>query len=332
MDLRNLLYDLNLLPSHSLGARTISIGNLTTGGTGKTPLVAFTAGLLAESGSAVCILSRGYGRQDPKNRVLVSDGTRLQADPRTGGDEPFELARRLIGKAMVIADGNRVAAAIWAKERFNVTVFILDDAFQHRRARRDVDVLCIDATNPWGNGRILPAGPLREAQSGIRRADAAVITRAELVEDTDHIQEMLRDHGLTGPIFLATSSRMRLTRLDDFTAGRTAVEEHELTAPAFVFTAIGNPSSFHAQLERSKIAIAGITSFRDHHSYRQRDADAVVQGARAFAASYLLTTAKDAVKLSDLNFEMPVFVVESETELNDIDRFRALIVGKGLKT
>src|SRR5690606_32048019 len=143
-----------------LGARTISIGNLTTGGTGKTPLVALVAKILIDEGETVCILTRGYGRANPKSRILVSDGHAILTDAATGGDEPVELAMQLEGKSIIVADPDRTAAAKWARERFPVSAFILDDGFQHLRVRRDLDIVCIDATNPCGNGQVLPAGDL----------------------------------------------------------------------------------------------------------------------------------------------------------------------------
>ena len=113
-DIRNTLYERGVLKSYSLGARTISIGNITAGGTGKTPLVAHVAALLAESGEKVCILTRGYGRDNPRDRVLVSDGEQVLVDAKKGGDEPVELARKLIGKAIIVADADRLSAAAWA--------------------------------------------------------------------------------------------------------------------------------------------------------------------------------------------------------------------------
>ena len=187
-DLRNALYDRGVLRSHPLAARTISIGNITTGGTGKTPLVAHVAEILAERGEKVCILTRGYGRENPKDRVLVSDGVNVLADAKQGGDEPVELARKLLGKAVVVADADRVSAAKWAKEKFGVTAFVLDDGFQHRRAERDVDIICIDATNPFGGGKMLPAGRLREPLHNLERADAVVITSADMVENISDLK------------------------------------------------------------------------------------------------------------------------------------------------
>src|SRR5215217_6944993 len=136
-DVRNALYDRGTLRSYDLGAKTISIGNITAGGTGKTPLVMYVAEILADAGEKVCILTRGYGRES-SGRVLVSDSVQVLVDARIGGDEPVELARKLIGKTIVVADADRVAAAGWAREKFEVTALVLDDAFQHRRAKRNL--------------------------------------------------------------------------------------------------------------------------------------------------------------------------------------------------
>src|SRR5436190_22356360 len=195
--LRNYLYDRGNLDTFDLGARTISIGNITAGGTGKTPLVAYVASLLASRGETVCVLTRGYGRKDPKKRVLVCDLEQVLADPFTAGDEPYELAQKLVGKAIVIADADRVAAAEWAKRRFGVTVFVLDDGFQHRRAKRDLDIVCIDATDPFGVGAVLPAGRLREPITGLERAGAVVITRSDLVNDISNLRSEILN--LVGP-------------------------------------------------------------------------------------------------------------------------------------
>src|SRR6185503_7633483 len=161
-DARNSLYDRQIFRSEALGALTVSIGNLTVGGTGKTPLVAYVARLLSDNGESVCVLTRGYGRKNAAEQVLVSDGRRVLCDALTGGDEPVELAYKLLGKAAVIANRDRIAAARWAIENLGAKAFVLDDAFQHRKAKRDVDIVCIDSTNPFGNGESLPAGILRE--------------------------------------------------------------------------------------------------------------------------------------------------------------------------
>lgn len=326
MDLRNRLYDSGKLRSYSLGARTISVGNLTTGGTGKTPLVALIAVTLADNGEKVCILTRGYGRTDPKARVLVSDGNKVLVDAPTGGDEPVELAGRLIGKALVVADADRVAAAEWAKEKFGITAFVLDDGFQHRRAKRDVDIVCIDATNPCGNGQILPAGNLRESFSELRRADAIVITRADLAGCTDELTDRLRKRNPNAPIFLASTKITGLITLDDLIAGDRKETETAVDRP-FAFCGLGNPENFRLQLESEGIELAGFCSFGDHHKYTQADIEILIIEAKMAGAASLLTTVKDAVKLTGLRSELPIVVAKAEVRIDNEAGFRKLVTG-----
>lgn len=328
MDARNRMYDRGILRSYPLGATTISIGNLTTGGTGKTPLVALTARILAESGEKVCILTRGYGRKNENERVVVSDGESVLTDAATGGDEPVELARKLLGEAVVVADADRVAAARWAKERFGITAFVLDDGFQHRRAKRDLDIVCVDATNPCGNGRILPAGTLRESFKELRRADAIVITRSDLVDSVVDLKALLRKQDPSSPIFEGATQISRFVALNDFLHGSaTKVEIEE--APAFAFCGLGNPEIFRLQLVSQGINLAGLCVIGDHYRYDQADADSLQEGAERSGAAYLITTAKDAVKLEGLNFTMPVRVAEAEMLIvGDNRAFNDLVLSK----
>ncbi len=328
-DLRNRLYDRGTLRSHSLGARTISIGNLTTGGTGKTPLVALAAKILAENGENVCVLTRGYGRKNIKDRVLVSDGESVLTDVATGGDEPVELGRNLIGKAVVVADADRVAAALWARRKFGITAFVLDDGFQHRRAKRDLDIVCIDAKNPCGNGRVLPAGSLREPFKGLHRADLIVATRTNLVRSTDDLMRRLRKRNERAPIFSAQMRIKTVTALQDFLAATPSENaDNQRGNGSFAFCGLGNPKNFRRQLESENFAIAGFRSFGDHHRYSRVDVDLLENDAKAAGATALLTTAKDAVKLAGLEFELPVFVAVSEMIVENETAFGKLIVGE----
>lgn len=319
MDVRNGLYDKGVFETHDLGARTISVGNITTGGTGKTPLVAFVANILAESGETVCILTRGYGRKDAMRRVLVSDGNEVLADVSIAGDEPFELAQKLLGKSIVIADADRVDAAEWARRRFGVTAFVLDDGFQHRKAKRDLDIVCIDATRPDGqrqagslrSGRMLPAGRLREPVHNLDRADVVIITRADLVDDTSNLRSELSDLKLEATIFTA---RNKIVNVDEFRGERV-----------FAFCGLGNPEGFYEQIRRERIDIAETMTFPDHYQYTQKDIDEVEAEAQARGAGVLVTSAKDEVKLSDLKFEMPRHVVRIEIEIDDAEAFAALL-------
>ena len=344
-NVRNALYDRGFFLSHSLGAKTISIGNITVGGTGKTPLVALVAGILAENGEKVCILTRGYGRQNPKERVLVSDGENVLVDAKTGGDEPVELARKLIGKAIVVADADRVSAAKWALEKFGVTAFVLDDGFQHRRAKRDLDIVCIDATDPFGGGGVLPAGRLREPLANLSRADVIVITRANFADDIEDLKSQISDLNSDSPIFLAENCIARLQTLEEFHAKTQSSQRRDVNATTwnriglrfdgarlFAFCSLGNPDSFFASLsaELDAKAFEGLDlsetkAFPDHHYYSQTDIEGLEAKAMESCLDAFITTAKDAVKLKDLKFEIPCYVVEIEPVISDAAVFRTLI-------
>ncbi|HLM00339.1 MAG TPA: tetraacyldisaccharide 4'-kinase, partial [Pyrinomonadaceae bacterium] len=339
----------------------------TVGGTGKTPLVAHVARILNEDGARACILTRGYKRENPQNRVLVSDGERILADAGKAGDEPFELACKLIGVSAIVADRNRVEAGNWARENLGATAFVLDDAFQHRRARRDLDIVCIDATNPFGNGKILPAGILREPLSGLKRAGAVVVTRANLVEakQVADLKSRISEINPQCEIFVSENKISGLITLKEFTAkaagsetpiaesgsrreenqpktgadkhgfeneNRPAAADGQLTTDNYsAFCALGNPESFFEQLRREKFHLGLTEAFRDHHRYTQRDIDELERKAEANGAQSFLTTAKDAVKLKDLQFNLPCYVAESELIFDDEKGFRKLIVSAARK-
>lgn len=313
IDLRNALYDRGVFETHDLGARTISIGNITTGGTGKTPLVAYVANVLHARGEKVCILTRGYGRENSKQRVLVSDGEKILVDVRQAGDEPLELAQKLLGKAIVIADGDRVAAAEWANRKFGVTTFVLDDGFQHRKAKRDLDVVCVDATNPFGGGQMFPTGRLRELVANLSRADVIVITRANLV-DPSVIADLKFEISRAAPYASVFVS-----------ANAIANAEQLVGKGVFAFAGIGNPESFFALLRQNNIDVVGTRIFADHHKYSPSDAADINSAARSANANILANTQKDAVKLSDVKFEIPPISVVIETEIENREAFEKLL-------
>jgi len=325
MALRNHLYDRGLFRSYDLGAWTISVGNLTTGGTGKTPLVGLIAKMLIDSGERVCILTRGYGRRDPKKRVLVSDGRKLLVDADAGGDEPVELALKLDGKAVIVADRDRVAAGLWAKEKFGITTFLLDDGFQHRRLKRGLDIVCIDAANPCGNGRILPAGRLRESFNGLKRADAIVITRSDLVDDVKGLEQRLRKRNPSAKIFMARTELRGFVTLGDLHRNSPAPVSRT-PGVVFGFSGIGDPENFFATLRRGAIELADTESFPDHHRFSQTDIANVEAKARESGADGTVTTAKDAVKLKGLKFELPCCVAIAETVIDDVEVFTDLVI------
>lgn len=314
---RNRAYDRGMFRSHDLGARTISIGNLTVGGTGKTPLVLAVARHLIDRGETVCVLTRGYKRKS-SGQLLVSDGWQIVSDAASAGDEAFEIASMLGGRAIVIANADRVAAARWAMDRYAVTRFVLDDGFQHRRAERDLDIVCIDALAPGGvgtsrlsDGRILPSGRLRESADGLMRAGAIVITRSDLATDCDELVREIAAVANEKPIFL---SRTEITSLIDHTTGECA--EIDLDTPVFAFCGLGNPEAFFASLTLAGIDVVGKHAFADHHDYRTDDIADLADAARNAGAAALITTSKDAVKIGAVT-EMPILVAVAEIVIDE---------------
>ena len=331
-DLRNALYDKGVLRSHSLGVKTISVGNVTAGGTGKTPLVAHIAETLLERGYKVCILTRGYGRNDPSSRVLVADGSSVLADAKTAGDEPAELALKLKGKAVIIADPDRVSSGVWAKEKFGVTVFILDDGFQHRKVERDLDIVCIDATDPLGNEKMLPAGSLREPLHNLARADVVVLTRANLVDDVDALSARIRTYNSRCLILRAENRIAAVQDLEGFLKGddtRGDGPPQPTVAGCMAFCGIGNPENFFAMLHDSELSIRSKKAFPDHHAFSQSDIENLEREAAKSGARVLLTTAKDAVKLGGLRLSMPYYVVLSELKISDEAELDRLVLSFG---
>src|SRR5688572_7018629 len=221
---RKAAYRNGIFTVYRLPAPVVSIGNITTGGTGKTPLVEWVCRELAKDAGKVCVLTRGYGRVNPEMQVVVSDGSRILVDQRLAGDEPFLLAGKLIGVAAVIANADRVAAGHWAIQNLGANAFVLDDAFQHLRIARDVDIVTVDATNPWGDGELLPHGRLREDIDGVSRAHCVVITRAEQVASLDYLRTSIQKH-TSAPVF---TSRMVTASLQSIQGG--PVDYSKLTA------------------------------------------------------------------------------------------------------
>jgi tetraacyldisaccharide 4'-kinase len=333
MRARLALYRSGALRVQKIDAPVISVGNITTGGTGKTPLVEWLALMLAREHLRPCILTRGYGRTDAGARVLVSDGERVLAEAFEGGDEPRLLAEKLRGVAAVLSDADRVAAARWALENLRSNLFILDDGFQHLRIARDMNILTVDATNPWGGRRLLPHGRLREPLRELRRADCCVITRTEQAADVDSLREEISRLTNGRPVFLSQTrtkglrpvASMALNESDETSRGSLSSID-SLPQSFAAFCALGNPQAFFKHLRADGLTLMHTRAFPDHHVYTQSDIEQLEHEARAIGARVLLTTAKDSVKLRTLDFHLPCYAVEIELEFDDEAAFRQLIL------
>jgi tetraacyldisaccharide 4'-kinase len=214
----------------------------------------------------------------------------------------------------VISSAERVRAGNEAIKQFNTDCFVLDDGFQHLRLERDLNIVTIDATNPWGGGHLLPYGRLREPLSGLRRADIIVLTRIDQANNADHLRDEIRRLAGDVPIFY---SRMRTSRLTSLGGS-----SEPLVPPMAAFCAVGNPRSFFNALSQEVVLER---TFADHHRYSQSDIDSLIEAAKQAGANSLMTTAKDAVKLRDLSFSLPCYVLEIEIQIENEDELSRLI-------
>jgi tetraacyldisaccharide 4'-kinase len=265
-------------------------------------------------GYRICIVSRGYGRPDPGTRVLVSDGRSVLAGAGTAGDEPALLAEALVGKAAVLCDRDRFAGARWAVENLGTELIILDDAFQHFRLDRTVDLVVVDASRPL-------AGLMREGMRALRRADAVLLSRVELAQDASALIQKIDRASDGRPVF---SSWLESTALRPIKSS-SAAEEIPAGERVSAFCGVGNPDSFFAQVRREPFELVHTSAFLDHQAYTQIDVDEVCRAAHAAGANYLITTAKDEVKLRELRFSLPVFVLDTALFVERGDDFLALI-------
>jgi tetraacyldisaccharide 4'-kinase len=292
------------------GIPVISVGNLAAGGTGKTPLVAWLAARVRELGRTPAIVSRGYGGSAGRGPLIVSTGDGPLVDARACGDEPFQLARSLPGVVVVVGSdrwaGARAGAAAGAGTA------ILDDGFQHRRLARDLDLVVLDGRAPFGNGRLIPAGPLREPPSSLRRADVVVLTRLAGNDPAPAAMRSVRGAGFLGPVVRAGHS----------TVGFATAAGSPAPAPAraLAFCGIGDPELFRRDLLAAGTESLEFESFRDHHPYAAATWRRLRDRARSEGLA-LVTTEKDLARLLSLPGERvadsPLLVLRIESRVWD---------------
>jgi tetraacyldisaccharide 4'-kinase len=289
---RNAGYNRGVFRIHRLPCRVVSVGNLTVGGTGKTPTVMALARSLSAAGARPCILIRGYGGAGRGVRE-VSDGGTVRAGWREVGDEAVLLAETLPG-VPVIAGGDRVAAGRFAIERFHPDVILLDDGFQHRRIFREADLVLVDATDPFGGGWLLPRGRLREPVAGLRRAHAILVTRVDQVAYPEGVRDRIGAVVAGRPIGMAVYRACALRRLGE--QDRGAVGEMR-GKRVLALSGIANPRAFHRTLEGLGAVVMDRLVFPDHHPFGPEDRRRIEEAAGAARAEWIVTTEKDAVRL-----------------------------------
>ncbi|MGQ9898261.1 MAG: tetraacyldisaccharide 4'-kinase [Acidobacteriota bacterium] len=321
--LRMALYETAYLKPKRLMKPVIAVGNLTVGGTGKTPLVEYIARYLTDEGHETVILTRGYGRTATgQARVVLNDEQPLP-DYSLAGDEPLMLARRLPDVKIVVG-ANRFANGRFAETTYGCDVFVLDDAFQHLQLARDLNLLVLDATDPFGNGELLPFGRLREPLYALKRADAIVVTRTDRAFDQEHLLSVLAACEVTAPVFFAYHD---IVGIHELGTRRPQAQRSLIGTPLGVFSALGNPAIFEDDLANLGANLVFTRRFPDHHRYTAADIMALVTDAKAAGVQRLVTTEKDAVKVENFDFGgMPVSVVEIKTMLDEEVGLKSLLL------
>lgn len=311
--LRVLTYQAGIVKPTRLKAKVISVGNITLGGTGKTPLVVYLAQKLKKSGFKAAVLTRGYKRRKRGLTELVGK-SKNKVHWTEVGDEPYLLTSRLEDIPVVVSK-DRGASGVRAEKKYQVEVLVLDDGFQHWRLSRDLDIVVIDSTNPFGNSRLLPAGILREPLSSLKRADVFVLNRVDQVAKKQDIVSVLRSYNQEAPIIESRYKINSIERLFSPSPGGRGspirVEEKELSGKkVLAFSGIGNPVSFEKSLELLEVEVIKHHKFSDHFSYEKPDIMNLEREAQKSGADFMITTEKDSVRIPMMDdLQIPIYVL-----------------------
>ena len=304
------IYRRNIVKPRKLPCRVIAIGNITVGGTGKTPMTMYVARQLQRLGYRPAVISRGYKGRAEKNGALVSDGNKIFIGPDQAGDEPFMMACRL-NHIPVAVGGNRFAVGTLVLKEFDVDVIVLDDAYQHLKLARDLNLVLLDRNRPFGNGHLLPRGILREPVSCLERAHGFILTRSDTKTIGDAIitMESLRSILLRAPIFVSRHvpyyyqiGKGQSIRFDEIS---NQAESDAFDAlqdrKVFAFSGIGRNDDFKRTVESFNCGIAGFRFFADHHPYSRDDIEQICRCAKDAGADLIMTTEKDHARLAHIS-------------------------------
>lgn len=324
MRLRNAAYSTGRLKPRRLPGPAISVGNLTLGGAGKTPLAILVAGILVKSGYPTVLLSRGYGRRLGSHTQLVTPRASVSDPASELGDEPALIRRALPEIWMGIAP-ERYSVGLQIAALQPGSVYILDDGFQHRTLHRDLDLVILDPTQPFATNSVFPRGSLREPAKEIRRSQVVLVNGASSANACVEVELAVQSIHPNAIIFHCLQ---KIDRLIPFLDWKNMREDTPATLPCksvFLAAAIGNPDRFRRDVEQLGIEVKGARFFRDHHSISLSEWLHCARKARDANASFVLTTEKDAVKISH-SLDFPLLVACQSTSIVEKDQFEAILM------
>jgi tetraacyldisaccharide 4'-kinase len=321
--LRNWFFDIGILHSIDVGVPVISIGNITVGGTGKTPIVKNVAAILLESGKHVAIISRGYGR-NTKGTIVVSNGKSILADASSAGDEPLLLAEQL-RNAIVIVDEDRVRGAKKAIKEFGSDVIVLDDGFQYRYIKREKNIVLIDSYQSPFDTLLLPAGYRRELNSSFKRVDAVVVTKANGMDEALPLLEREELESIVNKF----SSSFQPTGIRHLFGGVKQSLEMLKKHTAIALCGIARPESFRHSLETCGVVVKESFNFSDHHKFTRDDIEQVVSVFNKTKTDFIITTEKDAVRLKQFEkilHKMPIVMLTMDVVVHQNNEWKKYLL------
>jgi tetraacyldisaccharide 4'-kinase len=319
IQVRQACYRAGIFKSRQLPCKVISVGNITLGGTGKTPLVIALARELLKRGITVGILSRGYKGRKERHGGVVSDGKRIHLTPTEAGDEPFMLARQLSGVPVLVGK-KRYVMGIYAHKRFGMDCLILDDGFQHLGIKRDMDIVLIDARRLFGNGRLFPRGPLREPLRCLRRASLLVLTKTGPSQTLTATEGILRFRAPAASLY---HSRYKPAFLLEAATGKRVPPQSVSGKRVFAFAGIADPEYFIYLLKELGADVVKEIHFPDHYNYEL--ADLTMMHEQGKTVDLYVTTEKDFVKLQSLPLDdIPLYILGIEQEIVEATFYQEL--------
>ncbi|MFZ3064230.1 MAG: tetraacyldisaccharide 4'-kinase [Nitrospirota bacterium] len=321
LKIRSFLYIAGLLKKRLLNAKVISVGNLTVGGTGKTPMVIAIAEILMKNNKKTAILSRGYKSQGEGKLKIVSDCNEIKLNTVSAGDEPYLMAEKLKGVSVLICP-DRYESGRYAIENLGADTIILDDGFQNFATKKDIDILLIDAMNPFGSGYLLPRGILREPLSAIKRANIIIITKADYLENISDIIETVRFYNPHAPIFKAIYKPSELVNIATVRRENINILKNRSVT---IFSGIANPLSFSYLIKNAGADIVEEFIFNDHHFYTKNEIDKIKLSGKK--TDIIITTEKDAVKIRELIKEdINIWAVRIDLYIDNMTELERLLL------
>lgn len=335
--LRSAAYQGGMIKPKSLPCTVISVGNITAGGTGKTPMTLYMAELVQRLGYKVVVISRGYKGELEKTGGIVSNGKTILMGPEKAGDEPFMLAGKL-KDIPVIVGKNRFEVGMQAIMKFNPDVIVLDDAFQHLKLKRDINLVLLDAKRPFGNSHLLPRGILREPLSSLSRSDAFILTRTDIASGSTESFTGINKYISFRPIYRTTHT-LYIDKVVDSYKDKTCIDVSKKISfdinilkgkSVFAFSGIAKNEDFKRSIEKISCNIKGFVGYPDHHSYSDTDLSNLLQSAMEKNVDFILTTEKDYVRIA-YKIEWPIKLVVIGIKISfgkDENSFKTFISGK----